>query len=132
MMGPPTLPPNCCHLLWGNGTGCNARLRIPLRERILGLGCIGAAEPESAAVNLVAARLGLNCDQPGDRFSELSVKIRSGDFGFGHRVQVRIDYDNAEDWILIVGAIQLESGSAKMLAIDEDLAAALRVLGRGM
>ena len=74
----------------------------------------------------------MNGDQPGDCFPELCVEIRRGDLGFGHRVEVGVDDDNAQDGILIISAIQLEPGSTEMLAIDEYLAAALRVLRRGM
>ncbi len=43
-------------------------------------------------------------------------------------VEVGIHDDNSKDRILIVGSVQFEGGAAKVLALGEDLQAALRIL----
>ena len=49
------------------------------------------------------------------------------DFGLGQRVRIRVDDDDAEDWILIVGSIQLERDPGKRLAIHLNLLGSLRI-----
>src|SRR4029077_2361123 len=98
-----------------------------LRKWIAGLQGVRAAEVETAAVNLVAARLSLCCHYAAYRFTEFGVIILQGDFGFRHRIQVGIDHDDAEDRILIVGAIEFESSAAEVLALRHDLLALLRI-----
>ena len=51
------------------------------------------------------------------------------DFGLGHRVQIWVYHDNAENRILVVGSVQFISRAAEVLALNEYLLATLRILG---
>ena len=75
----------------------------------------------------VAARLGLRRHDSTQRLAELGVVILSCDFRFCHRVQTRVDDDDPQNRILIVGAVQFITSTAEMLAIHEDLLAALGI-----
>ena len=79
-------------------------------------------------MKLVGARFRLDGDETRHGFAELRVEVLKRDFGFLNGVQVRINHDNAENWVLVVGAVQFKSGTAEMLAIHENLLSALRVL----
>ena len=80
----------------------------------------------------IAARLRLRSDHTGDCLAKLRVVILAGDLGLGHRIQIGIYNDNAENRILIVSPVQLISRSGKLLTVDEDLLAPLRILRAGM
>ena len=60
-------------------------------------------------MEVVAARLGLRRHVAGDRLSHFSVVLLQRDLGFGHGVQVGVDDDDAQDRILVIGAVQLDS-----------------------
>ena len=79
-------------------------------------------------MKLVGARFRLDGDDTRHSLAELRIEVLKRDFGFLNGVQVRIDHDNAENWILVVGAVQFKGGTAEMLAIHENLLSALRVL----
>src|ERR1019366_5607456 len=81
-------------------------------------------------VDVVAARLGLHGDVSGDRLAHFSVVLLECDLGFRYSVKIRIDDNDAQNRVLVVGAVQLEVGSAEVLAVDEKLLAALRVFRR--
>ena len=131
MIGPPMVPPNCCHLSRRNEFPGN-RIRRILSERIARRSCIGSSEPETFAVKIIAARLGLNGDNAAQCLAELGVIVLQIDLGFLNRIKVRIDHDNPEDRILVVGAIEFKCGAAEMLAVHENLLAALRILRGGV
>src|SRR4029077_20711726 len=99
-----------------------------LRKWIAGLQGVRAAEVETAAVNLVAARLRLCCHYAAHSLTEFGVIILQRDFGFRYRIQVGIDHDDAKDRILVVGAIEFEGSAAEMLALRHDLLALLGIL----
>src|ERR1700734_1579250 len=105
---------------------------VELCERISGCGGVGSPEPESTAVQIVAARLSLYRHRSGNGLAELGVIIAQRYFGFLNGIQIRIYNNNSQNRILIVSAIQFECGAAEMLAIHKDLLAALRIFRRGM
>ena len=93
---------------------------------------ISAAELECASVNFVAAGLGLGGNDAGNCFTEFRVVVLQCHLRFGHGVEIRIDHDNAQDWILVIGSVEFKGCSAKVLALREDLLATLWILGGGV
>ncbi len=87
---------------------------------------------EAAAVEFVDARLDLNRDRTGDGFADFRVEILVSDLGFLNGVQVRIDDDNPEDGILVIGTVEFEGRAAEVLAVHHDLLAALGVFCGGV
>ena len=87
-------------------------------------------ELEDAAVKRVAARLGLHRHHAGGRLAELGVVVLRGDLRLADRLERRVDDDDAEDRIAVLGAVELIAGAAEMLAVDHRLRRALRVLAR--
>ena len=79
-------------------------------------------------MNVVAAGLGLRGDHAGHGLTELGVVVLQRYFCFSDRIEVRIHHDDAQNRILIVGSVKLEPGAAEVLALGEDLLAALRIL----
>ena len=69
---------------------------------------------------------------PARGLAEFGVVVLKGDLGFLNGVEVRVHDDDSQNGILVVGAIQLEGGAAEVLAVNEDLLRALRILGRGV
>ena len=122
------LVPKCI----GNETGSGADQRDDLRERVPSSQVVVTPEPESAAVQFVRSRFRLRCDHTGHGLAEFGVIILRGDLGFGDRIQRRIDDDDPQDGIAILGAIELEAGSAEGLAVDPGLQAALRIFAGGV
>ena len=61
--------------------------------------------------------------------AELGIVVLGCDLGFFDRIQARIHDDDPENRILVVGAIQVVTGAAEVLAVHKDLLAALRILG---
>ena len=55
----------------------------------------------------------------GYSLAHFRVVMLQRDLGFCDSVQIRIDDDDAEDWILIVGAVQLVIGAAEVLALTK-------------
>src|SRR5438105_4251004 len=116
--------------LWQNSTCQGILTRI--REGIARLVGVAAAEAKRGSVDGVAARFGLRGHYAGDGLAEFGVVVLAGDLRFGDRVERRIDDDDSQDGIAILGAIKLKAGSAEGLAVDFGLQAALRVFTRGM
>ncbi len=83
-------------------------------------------------MKIVRARLSLHGHNTRDSLAELRVIILQCDFGFLDGVEVRIYDDNPENRVLVVCPVQLEGGPAEVLAIDENLLAALRVFRGGV
>src|SRR6516165_5437019 len=79
-------------------------------------------------MKLVGARFRLDRDEARDRLTKLCIEVLKRNFGFLNGVEVRIDHDNAENWVLVVGTVELKCGTAEVLAIHENLLTALRVL----
>src|SRR5690349_13869556 len=78
-------------------------------------------------MEIIGTGLGLNLNQTSDGLTGLGVVILESNLGFADGVEVGIDNDNAENWILVIGAVELKVGSREVLAIDENLAAALGI-----
>ena len=78
-------------------------------------------------MEIVRAGLRLNFHDACGRFARLRIVVLQRDFCFANRVQVRIHNDNPENRILVVCAIEFEVCPAKVLAIHENLPAALRI-----
>ena len=71
-------------------------------------------------------------NQSGDRLALFRiVKLRT-DGGLSDRVEVGVDDNDPENWILVVGAIQLKARAAEVLSVYENLQASLRILGCGV
>src|SRR6266853_1060372 len=109
--------------LSGDVVGCR------FGKRVAGLLRVGTPEFECRSVEAVAARLCLGGHEPRDCFAELGIVVLRSDLHFGNRVEVGIDDRDADDWVLIVSAIQFVAGGEGELAVAFDLLAALRVLG---
>ena len=80
-------------------------------------------------MKFIAARLGLRRYVAGNRLAHLGVILLQRHLGFGNSVEVRVDDDDTQDWILVVGAVQLIVGSAEVLAVNENLLRRLRIFG---
>ena len=91
---------------------------------------IARTEVVRAAVELIGARTGLGSHDCRNRLAQLRVVVLRGDLGFRHRIHWRIDDDDAQNRILVIGAIQLECGSAESLTVYLNLLRTLRVFIR--
>ena len=78
-------------------------------------------------MELVGARLGLHFDDSRGALAGFSVVVLQSYFGFLNGVEVRIDYDDAKDRILVVGTVEFKAGAGKVLPVDVNLPAALRI-----
>ena len=78
-------------------------------------------------MEFVAARFGLGGQDSSDGLAEFGVVVLSRHLRLSHRIQARVDDDDAQDGVLIVRAIQFVSGAAEVLAVDENLLTALRI-----
>ena len=103
-----------------------------MSKGIASLLAIATIVVEAAAMEFVGAGLGLDGDHASGGFAELRVVVLKRDLGFLDGVEVRVDDDDSQNGILVVGAIELEGSAAEVLAVHEDLLRALRVLGRGV
>ncbi len=101
-------------------------------EGITRLGCIGAAEPECAAVDVIAARLGLSGHDARYRLAKFGVIVLQRDLGLGYGVQIWVHHNNAQDGILVVSAVQFVGRSAEVLPLNKNLLAALRIFRGGV
>ncbi len=108
------------------------RVGLELRERVAGLEPLVLVEDEPAAAHLVPSGLGLHRDHAGRRLAELGVVVLRCDFRLGDRLERRVDDDDAEDRVAVLGAVELIAGAAEMLAVDHRLRRSLRVLARGV
>src|SRR5207244_592835 len=100
---------------------------LVLGKRITRCGCISTAEPERAAVHVIAARLSLYRDQAGDSLSEFGVVILQRHLRLSNGVEVRVDNYDPKNRVLIIGAVKFESGAAEVLAVNKDLLATLGI-----
>ena len=85
---------------------------------------------ECRAVKIVRTGLGLDSDHAGDGLAKFRVVILQRHFCFLNRIEVRIDDNDAENRILVIGSVEFERGAAKVLAVYENLLAALRIFCR--
>src|SRR5216684_2303019 len=108
------------------------RIRLKLSEGVTCLQGIGAAEPEAAAVDVIAARLGLCGYDACYGLAKFGVIILQCNLSLRHRVQVRIYHNNSQNRILVVRSIQFVCGAAKVLPLDKNLLAALRIFRGGV
>src|SRR5207253_1479361 len=108
------------------------RIWILVGKRIACLESVAAAKAEGGPVEAVATGFRLRCDNPGNRLPKLCVVVLAGDLGFGYGIERRIDHDNPEDRVAIVGPIQLEASTTKGLAVDFGLQAVLRIFAGGV
>ena len=83
-------------------------------------------------MSLIGSGLRLGRHHATDRHAKLCVIVLSGDLGFGDGFKHWVDDDDPEDRITIISAIKLESSSAEVLPINDDLDRALWVLARSM
>src|SRR6185369_6253644 len=107
-----------------NGHRFGKRVARKVRVRTLEIKC--------RSVQLVGSRLGLRRNHRTQRFAEFRIVILGGDLHFLDRIQVRVDNNNAQNRILVVGAIQFERGAGKLLALRQNLLRTLRVLAGSM
>ena len=78
-------------------------------------------------MNVICSGLrGRNSDSRSG-ITKLSVIVLAGDLGFAHGVDGGVDHDDAQNRILVIGSVQNISGRPKVLAIDLNLNAALRI-----
>src|SRR5258708_21378772 len=108
------------------------RIGLKLRKGIARLGRVGEAKPEGAAVEVICTRFCLCSYNSCYRFSKFGIVILSSKLSLGYSVEVWVNDDNAENRILIVSAVQFISGSTEVLSLNENLLAALRILGRSV
>ena len=83
-------------------------------------------------MQVVGTRLRLHRYQSSDRFTELSVVVGSSDLRFCNGVDVRIDDDDSQDWILIIRTVEFVASAAEMLPVHHNLLAALGVFRGGV
>ena len=109
-----------------------ARRRIGprLRERIARLQRFILEELEPAAAERVRPGLGLHRNHTCRRLPELRVVILRRDLRLPDGLEIRVDDDDPEDWVAVLGAVKLVPGAAEMLPVHLRLCGSLRVLGR--
>src|SRR5260370_3180888 len=78
-------------------------------------------------MTLVRAGLGLHSDNTCDSLAELGVIVLWWYLRLLDGVEVRIHHDDPKNRVLVVCPVQLEGRAAEVLAIHENLLAALRV-----
>ena len=131
MIGPPIAAENCCQREEG--------ISRPVTGS--GLNCVKGSRAASASVRryqlrvamfLIASRLRLNRNDARHSLAKLGIVVPQRDFRFLNGVQVRIDDDDSENRILIVGSVQFKSRAAEVLAVHENLLSALRIFRGGM
>ncbi len=83
-------------------------------------------------MKLVRARLGLHRDNTCDSLAELGVIVLQCDLRLLDGVEIRIHHDDPQNRVLVVCPVQLEGGAAEVLAIHENLLAALRIFRGGV
>src|ERR1700722_5479464 len=82
---------------------------------------IAFAIVEESSVEGIGARFSLDSLYRGDGLAKLRVEVLGGDLGLRHRLVVGINDDDAENGILIVGAVQRIVHAAEGLTIDLNL-----------
>ncbi len=108
------------------------RIGLKLRKRITRLRRVCPPKPKGAAVEIIGARFCLCGYDSRHSLAKLGIVTLGRKLSLGYSVQVWVNHNDAENRILIVSAVQLISGSAEVLALHENLLAALRILGRGV
>src|SRR5437763_111543 len=93
----------------GNKFSSN-RILLELCEGIACLSGITAPEPEGSAVQGIGARTGLRGHDAGNGLAKFGIIILQGHLGFSDGVQVRINHDDAKNWVLIICAVELVGG----------------------
>ena len=89
--------------------------RRRLRERVARLEAVALAELEARCRGTaLRARLGLHRDDAGGRLAELGVVVLRGDLRLADRLEVRVDDDDAEDRVAVLGAVELVAGAAEV------------------
>src|SRR5882762_898830 len=88
----------------GNLVLAGRDLRRSLRERIAGKIRVGTLEIERRAVKFVRAGFGLRSDDSPDGFAELGIVVLRSNLHLVDGIEVRINYDDSEDRILVIGA----------------------------
>ena len=83
-------------------------------------------------MEIVGARTGLRGHDSRHGLAQLGIVVLRGDLGFGYRIHWRIDDDDSENRILVVGAVQFEGCSAECLAVHLNLLRCLRVFIGGV
>src|SRR5260370_33801461 len=83
-------------------------------------------------MTLVRAGLGLHSDNTCDSLAELGVIVLQCDLRLLDGVEVRIHHDDPKNRVLVVCPVQLEGRAAEVLAIHENLLAALRIFRRSV
>ncbi len=83
-------------------------------------------------MQLVGARLGLGSHDGPNSLSEFGIVILRSDFEVGERLEVRVDHDDSQDWILVIRPIQFEAGSREMLPVRQYLSRSLGVFAGGV
>ena len=86
-------------------------------------GKVGVTGPPvvCAAMEAVGSRTGLRSDDGRDSLAELGIEVLRGDLGLGHCIRRRVDNNDSENRVLVVGAVQLEGRSTERLAVNLDL-----------
>ncbi len=79
-------------------------------------------------MDFVGTRLGLGSHDSSYGFAELGVIVLGRNLGFSDRIQTRVHDDDTQNRILVVSTIQLISRAAEVLAVHENLLAALGIL----
>src|SRR5712692_3418661 len=85
-------------------------------------------EIERRPVQLVGAGLGLGSHDGPYGLSKFGIVILRSNLDFVDRLEVRVDYDDPQDRILVIRAVEFETGSREMLAVRQYLPRSLRVL----
>ncbi len=80
----------------------------------------------------IAPGLGRHDHQAGRGAAELGIVVLAAQAGFRDRIERRVDDYDAQDRVLVVGSVQLETGAGEMLSVHLNLQTALRVLARRM
>ena len=103
-----------------------------LAERVPGIGDVVLEELEQAAMEFVGARLGFDLQHGATGLRVLGVVVAGCVLELGDRIDGRIHHDNAQNRVVVVGAIDHEVVGAESLAVGVDLDTLLRVLTGGM
>src|SRR5439155_12647311 len=77
-----------------------------ISERITRLVGVAAAEAKGRSVNGVAARFGLRSHHTGDGLAKLRIVVLAGDFRFRDRLERRIDDNNSQYGVAILGTCE--------------------------
>ena len=78
-------------------------------------------------MEVVGAGLGLGSDNSRYGLAQLGIEVLRGDLGFCNCIECRVDDDDAQNRILVIGTVQFEGGSAEGLAVYLNLLRTLRV-----